>query len=251
MRVIIIGAGRMGSALAQRSVELGHSTRVLGRTSHSRSNRPLPKRIKIELISKASPDGAELILIAAPAWADSRKEGLITSFLRKTDKTTTICSTAAYAGAPTEEWSCGRRFTEMMCSAAIANTRHRPLVILTDTDRIACDVVKEWLGPANVHVAEPASFGRLCSIFIATAIHCESLRRTLKTLSPQPDHREKRFSADTLSEAFALLETFSFDPNAAFDACLTPRGRTSKLVTTILGATTRSPHKGKRIEVDE
>ena len=73
MKVVIIGAGRMGSALAFRSVAFGHDTRVLCRSLRSRSNRPLPEKAMLETISDADASGIDLILIAAPAWADHRK----------------------------------------------------------------------------------------------------------------------------------------------------------------------------------
>lgn len=226
MKVLIIGAGRMGSALAHRSVARGHNTLVLCRSARSRTIRALPKKARVEVIATAASTDADLVLVAAPAWADRSKEALIAQFLDRIDRDIPVCSAAAYSGVPSAMWAAGRPFAKFMCSPAVANTRYKPLVILEAMNRRARVTFEKWLGPAHLKLANAQSFERLCTIFIATALHCEMLCRVNASLPSNLSPGDKRVSAETLLEAFSLLETFDFDPAAAFAACLTPRGRT-------------------------
>jgi hypothetical protein len=241
VRVVIIGAGRMGSALAARSVNEGHETRVLCRLLNSRTIRPLPDAAVLEEISSASQESPDLVLIAAPAWADPRKEALVTAYLSKIDKKVPVCSTAAYPGAPNRIWSSRHPFLRVMCSAAIGNPKRAPLVVISGESRIAFRQFEQWIRTATIQRADSKAFDRLSNMFIATAVHCETLRRIEEYYQSSSSWTERRFAALTLLEAFSLMEAHSFDAADAFDVCLTPRGMTGEVVRRFL--TRKSPPK--------
>lgn len=180
----------------------------------------------MEPISRATPSGVELVLIAAPAWADRSKEALISKFLMQIEKSVPVCSAVAYAGAPNKAWGSGRPFLQFMCSPAIANAKHAPLVITQGRSRSAYREFARWVGKAKIYEAGSGDSDRLLSLFFATAVHCEALQRTMTELRPGAAKREQRFAAETLLEAFALLETHDFSARNALEACLTPRGLT-------------------------
>lgn len=229
----------MGSALAQRSVGFGHDTRVLCRSLQSRTNRLLPKQVLLEPIAHAEVTEMDLLLIAAPAYANRHKEGLISAFLRRLDNSVSVCSGAAYADAPTAEWARDRPFLQFVCSPALANTQRPPLVLVHGTSRTARSKFVSWLGPARVHYANRRKFERLTFLMAIAPLHSETLRRVIGSLKTNAN--ERRLISETLPEAYALMEVSGFDPEAAIDACSTPHGFTRAAIQQFLGSPSRSP----------
>lgn len=231
MRVDIIGAGRLGSALAQRSVQTGHETRVLCRSLKSRSIRRLPKQVTLETITSADTSEIDLVLIAAPTWADQRKEALIRSFLRRVDPVVPICSAAAYPGVDLGDLDAEHPFLRFMCSPAIASLDYKPIVIACGKSQRSRIQFSDWVGDARILFTTPSNFERHTSLFFATALHCETLRRVQAKLKPKVTKNERRFAATTLLEAFTLLEAYDFEEKRALEACLTPRGLTRQAIS--------------------
>lgn len=235
MQITIIGAGRLGSALARRSVAFGHETHILCRSLRSRTNRLLPAQATLECIAGAKPNNkTDLVLIAAPAYASRPKEELITVFLRKLESTVAVCSGVAYTAAPSAEWARGRPFLQFVCSSALANTQRLPLVLVHGTNRVARARFSSWLGPASLHYASKSDFERLMFLLAVAPLHAEILRRVTASMKIKPG--EQQLIAQTLLEAYALMEIAQFEPVAAIDACSTPRGFTRDNLHRFLGA---------------
>jgi hypothetical protein len=113
-----------------------------------------------------------------------------------------------------------------MCSPGIANPKRKPLIIVHGGSKQAYERFEAWLGEGLIQRTTARDFERLCSLFVATAVHCEVLRRISASLQPKLTAREAAFATATLLEAQGLLEYFDHDFAEAYAACLTPRGRT-------------------------
>jgi hypothetical protein len=225
----------MGSALAHRSIALGHKTEVLCRSLRSRSNLPLPAGAKLKSIYEATVDGFDIVLIAAPAWANDKKERLISSFLSKLDPEIPVCSAVAYPKAPIGSWGRKHPFLRFICSPAIANPHRKPLVIVSTTSHEARQAFSGWIGGAILHEVSGRELARGTTLFMTTIVHCGVLQRMASSLRPVADAKERQFAAATLVEAFGLLETYEFNPEKALAACATPRGLTHEILHRFLG----------------
>jgi len=231
MKATIIGAGRLGAALALRSVRLGHETRVLCRNSDSPSVHPLPAEIRVEEIHAAQPEDAELVLIAAPGFSDPLKEQLVGNFLKLTAPLTTICSAVAYPGAPHEVWGANRSYLRFMCSPAISSVDQEPIVLILNGNRTTQSSFLEWLGPVMALVVQADAFERLSHLFMASVVHLETCRQFLVGVEGGSTAMEQKFMASTLREAAILLDSFGYSPTGALDACSTPHGATRDAVS--------------------
>jgi hypothetical protein len=194
----------------------------------------LPGKVKLQSISEATVDKFDIVLVAAPAWADQKKERLISSFLSSLDPAIPVCSAVAYPKAPTGSWGRKHPFLRFICSPAIANVHRRPLVIVSSTSHQAREVFSKWAGAAILHEVSGRELARATALFMATIVHCGVLRRMASSLRPIADAKERQFAAATLVEAFGLLETCAFDAEKALAACATPRGLTHKILKDFL-----------------
>ncbi len=230
MKTVIIGGGRLGSALARRSVVLGHTTRILGRESHLNSAHSPPPEVTIEAISRAQPDDAEIILLAAPGHADRNREALVEQFLRKLPKEVPVCSAVAYPDAPHTTWAHDRLYLRFICSPAIASPKCQTTIIALNSEARVRTEFARWLGRTDAMFVDVSTFDRLSSLFMATVVHLQTIRLFLDNLNGGPTRQEVQFAASTFREAEELLRLFSYSPASALEACSTPLGLTERII---------------------
>lgn len=236
MNVSIIGAGRLGSALAHRSTQRGHTTAVSCRSFSSPSNRQLPEAANFAEIRSSTASDADIVFIAAPANHNEGKERLITDFLNTLSPGVPIFSTVSYPGAPLMDWGKGRNLTELMCSAAIANTKQRPIIIAKTKNKKKLNTLREWAGPCKFFTGVDEEYERYSSLFLATAIHCDVICRATSLLVKNANSAENQFVTETLLEAHSLLKYSEYDPALALDLCLTPGGKTAQVLHELFDA---------------
>jgi len=224
MQVTLIGAGRLGAALARRSLAQGHRTRILTR------NTPLPADIAAHPLSSeqsctaAVADTADdLVILAAPSVNDGAAEALVDRYLESVPVSTPVASAVGYAGAPHSRWGNGRAYVRFLATPAVANPVAQALFIL-DGDAMEWPALCRWFGPATLAAGSGDAFVRHVRLLMATPLHLGLLSHLLAQIDIDP-----RLASAPLSEA-AILLGLAGDPATAVDLCATPGGLTERLI---------------------
>ena len=225
MTVTIIGAGRLGGALALRMTGLGHDCRILHRSPPPDHLRDLPNLRWSPLALAAHHPADTLVLIAAPAQKDVAAEMEISDYLAKVPRQCLVASAAIYENAPHESWSAGRRYMRFLASPAISVPDH-PALLVIDGDAQSCPELLEGLGPVTLAPGSGEAFLRHVQLLMGTVLHLA----VLEHLAPE-DQLERDLVASTLREASVLLSLTGQDPDAAIDLCATPGGLTRRLTS--------------------
>jgi hypothetical protein len=223
MKVTIIGAGRLGAALALRSCGRGHDTRILVR---SRRRAPDSLRSFCEPIDSAVSLGEDLILLAAPGFHDLDAEKRLEAFLTRAPGIP-IASAVAYPQAAHSRWAAGRSYARFLCSPAVVDAQHPAILVLNPDAGGADKRLVEWFGPATLVSGDASAFAHNGTLLMTTTLHLALVDMMLQIGSRRPE--DSKLLKATLVDAAVLLSAATDNASKALNQCSTPKGGTLRL----------------------
>jgi hypothetical protein len=217
MHIAVIGAGRIGTAVADAADQAGHDVRSL----HSDTDTGVLHSFDLDLA------------VLAAAAEDSDKYESFEDFRSSLSwlgevvgEDVPIASVSSLTLSQVQAVTGLRPTVRFMCSSAVPHPESLRFFDEAGDER-AIKALKQALpGPwREVHREE---FGRYTRLLIASALHCALLRETEKHVEPNPD--ELSFLIETLDEARRMIQAHDDSPSRALESAKTPGGLTEAVV---------------------
>lgn len=218
MVIVLIGAGRIGSAIADAADAAGHTVHAL----RSDSDPAFLRSTDVDL----------LVLAAAPE--DQDKYDGFDEFQRSLDWMPSLLSEAVPLASVSflspdrlRRLAGSRPAVRFMCSSAVTERESLRFFDRAGNER-AIERLKAAL-PGPWRSVAPDDFERYTRLLIVSALHCALLDRIERTVDLEAE--EQSFLTETLAEARRMIRAHDGEVGDALDSARTPGGITRSLLT--------------------
>jgi len=217
MDIAVIGAGRIGTAVADAADQAGHDVRRLRSSTDPGILRSL--NLNLAVLSAAAEDPSKYESFEEFRRSLSWFEEIIGGDVPVASVTSLSPSQVRAVAGP-------RPTVRFMCSSAV--TRPKSLRFFDEAgDERAIKALKQAL-PGPWRKVDRDEFERYTRLLIVSALHCALLEEAEKQVELSPD--EHSFLMGTLDEARRMIQAHDDSPSRALESAKTPGGLTEAVV---------------------
>jgi len=217
MDIAVIGAGRIGTAVADTASQAGHDVRRLRSDTDPETLRS--SDLDLAVLAAAAEDSTKY-----ERFEEFRRS--LSWFEEVIDEDVPVASVTPLSPSQVQAVGGPRPTVRFMCSSAV--TRQNSLRFFEEAgDDRAIDALKQAL-PGPWREVDRDEFERYTRLLIVSALHCALLQEAEKQVELSPD--EHSFLIETLDEARRMIQAHDDSPSQALESAKTPGGLTEELV---------------------